>query len=124
MNALMHTTLTRYCAFRAPIDPASFREIWNVDPHEHRALLGEYADTNSGDIAALKAAVARHNRPGILQAAHRIAGASQIVGALRVVACCRRMEHAARELAWPDISQALDRLCGEIELVDAYIGSI
>jgi hypothetical protein len=124
MNASMQTTISRFDAFRTPIDATLFRETWNVDPHNHCELLSEYADASADDTATLLSAVSRQNRTTIMNTAHRIAGASQIIGAVRVVAACRRLELAARDHEWPALPALAAKLCCELDHVRDFINSI
>ncbi len=124
MHASTLTTVTSRYSMRPPIDYTSFRENWGVDPHENRDLLIDYAESNAADLQSLRAGVAGNRMLDVMRAAHRIAGASQIVGALRVVAACRRIENAVRDNQWGAIQDYADALSREIEQVDDFIHSI
>ena len=124
MQTSTRTTTTSRFSMRPPIDYTSFRENWSVDPHENRDLLIEYAESNTADLQSMRAGVAANRMLDVMRAAHRIAGASQIVGALRVVAVCRRIENAVRDNEWQSVPQLADLLSREIEQVDAFINSI
>jgi HPt (histidine-containing phosphotransfer) domain-containing protein len=124
MHPSILSTDTRRYSMRPPIDYTSFRENWSVDPHENRDLLIEYAESNTTDLQSLRAGIAANRMLEVMRAAHRIAGASQIVGALRVVAVCRRIENAVRDNEWQSVPQLADVLSREIEQVDAFINSI
>jgi HPt (histidine-containing phosphotransfer) domain-containing protein len=124
MHASTLTTVTSRYSMRPPIDYTSFRENWSVDPHENRDLLIDYAESNAADLQSLRAGVAGNRMLDVMRAAHRIAGASQIVGALRVVAACRRIENAVRDNQWGAIQDYADALSREIEQVDDFIHSI
>ncbi len=124
MHSSMETTITRTCGIRAPIDDAAFRETWNAEPRNQRALLTEYAETSAADLADLQSAARRHQSRELLRIAHRMAGASQIVGAVRVAAACRRLEQALRNRVWPEVAGLVENVCREVGRVDEYIGSI
>jgi HPt (histidine-containing phosphotransfer) domain-containing protein len=124
MHSTLATTITRVCGLRAPIDSALFRETWNVEPQNQRALLAEYAAASAADMADLQSAAHRHQSRELLRIAHRLAGASQIVGALRVAAACRRLEQALRNRVWPEVAGLVESVCRELGRVDEYINSI
>jgi HPt (histidine-containing phosphotransfer) domain-containing protein len=124
MQTTSQTSNSRFDALRGPIDSAMFREIWNLEPHDHRGLLTDYAESNSSDITALQAAVRCHRMLDIMRLAHRIAGASQVVGAVRVVAACRRIERAASDLDWQAMPALVEALCREVERVGDFIDAI
>jgi HPt (histidine-containing phosphotransfer) domain-containing protein len=124
MQTTTQTSNVRFDALRGPIDSALFREIWNVEPHDHSGLLTDYAESNTNDMAALQAAVRRHRMLDIMRLAHRIAGASEVVGAVRIVALCRRIERAARDLDWQAMPALVESLCREVERVGDFIDAI
>lgn len=105
----------------SPIDHAAFRDIWNSSPFDNRDVLLEYAAANAADMVELRSAIARRNATDLMHTAHRISGASQMVGAIEIVAACNRIEEAARNDNWSVIDQHADLLYSAIDHVDIYI---
>ena len=132
MHPSMQTTNVRYSAMRAalhaaaesPINHAGFQEVWGCEPSAQLAMLREYAGILTTDCAALKAALTRHNARELSRVAHRIAGASQVVAALRVVEACRQVETAIQDRNWPAIYGLVDSVCNEAANAADYIKSL
>lgn len=115
---------SRTDTLQPPIDHAAFRSTWGAEPVDSATLLFEYAKSNNKDLLALKIALEKFHLQDIMDHAHRIAGASQIVGALGVVDCCRELEAAARDNEWRAITNKVEALRREIGRVHTYISSI
>ncbi|MGN6519733.1 MAG: ATP-binding protein [Dokdonella sp.] len=73
-------------------------------------LVRDYVDSTRHDLAALAAAVASHDADAIAREAHRIRGASGLVGADAVAACAARIEDAARTAPEDSLGEELAEL--------------
>ena len=66
-------------------------------------------------IAAVRTALEAQSADGLRRAAHAIKGASANVGAVRVAAVARDMEHAAPDADWDVLGTAMRDLSAETE---------
>jgi len=66
-------------------------------------------------IAAVRTALEAQSPDGLRRAAHAIKGASANVGAVRVAAVARDMEHAAPDADWDALGTAMRTLSDETE---------
>jgi HPt (histidine-containing phosphotransfer) domain-containing protein len=73
-------------------------------------LLRDYVGSARQDLAALASAAAARDAGAIAREAHRIKGASGLVGAAAVGACAARIEDAAHASPLPEIDDDLDEL--------------
>ncbi len=78
------------------LDRSVLAEISGGDAAVERDILIDFRRVNDEDAAMLKRAVTQHNFPQVARAAHRIKGASGIVGALALARVCERIEQASR----------------------------
>jgi HPt (histidine-containing phosphotransfer) domain-containing protein len=85
------------------------REIWMEDI---RNLL-----------AAVVTALEARSSDGLRRAAHAIKGASANVGAVRVAAVARDMEHAAPDADWDALGTAMRALSAETESARAALSA-
>lgn len=108
----------------APIDHAAFRAVWSAEPADNITLLVEYAKSNNHDLLALQEAVDKGALHDVIDHAHRLAGAAHIMGALKVVDCCRALETAARDNAAGTVGEKAESLRNEIRRVHAYIDTL
>jgi len=86
---LLAAALQRYLPFDRSPAPAVLAVAVDAD------LLRDYVDSTRQDLAALAAAVAARDAGATAREAHRIKGASGLVGADAVAACAARIEDAA-----------------------------
>ena len=107
----------------APIEPGPLAELTGGDQAMERDILLEYKTANDQDVAALSEALARKDLPGVVRAAHRIKGASRMVGAGALAAVCASIEQAGRQEDWPAVTAEESRLRREVERLDAYLTS-
>ncbi|RXZ43487.1 ATP-binding protein [Crenobacter cavernae] len=64
-------------------------------------IMREYWQANEADLAALEAALAADDAPETVRHAHRVKGASRMVGAVSLGDAAEKLEHAARGGASP-----------------------
>jgi HPt (histidine-containing phosphotransfer) domain-containing protein len=107
-----------------PIEPGPLAELTGGDQAMARDILLEYKTANDADVAALTEALARQDLPAVVRAAHRIKGASRMVGAGALAAVCTSIEQAGRQADWPAVAAEKDRLRREVERLNAYLGAL
>lgn len=84
-------------------------------------LLRDYLDSTRQDLAALVIALGRHDVAGVAREAHRIKGASGLVGADAVADCAARIETAARAQSLAHAQRDVVELAQELQrYVDAH----
>ena len=100
-----------------PLDPAVVDGLTGGDAAEARALLGDFLASADEDLAAAAAARAAGDHAALARQAHKVKGASRIVGALELAQCAEALEAAARaadgQAAAPlaaDLATAAERL--------------
>jgi HPt (histidine-containing phosphotransfer) domain-containing protein len=71
-------------------------ELSGGDQAVERDILREFKIANDADAAALDEALAKRDLPAIVRAAHRIKGASRMVGARDLGTVCAAIEQAGR----------------------------
>ena len=75
---------------------AVLAELSGGDQGVEREILREFKAANDADAAALGEALVRRDLPAIVRAAHRIKGASRMVGAQDLGTVCAAIEQAGR----------------------------
>jgi PAS domain S-box-containing protein len=108
----------------APIDEARLADITGGDAALRAELLQDFRNTNLEDVGALRTACAAADRTAIRHNAHRIRGASRMVGAAALAEACAAIEQALREAdsaAPPQLAEALARFDTELDLLHRYI---
>lgn len=108
----------------APIDRASLAEITGGDAAAERDILIDFRRVNDEDAAMLKRAVAESDMPQITRAAHRIKGASRMVGALRLADVCERLEAASRASDWDTIRAGMGTFQQEWARLNVYFDAL
>jgi two-component system, NarL family, sensor histidine kinase EvgS len=101
-------------------------ELSGGDPTIERDILREFKVANDADAAALGEALAKRDLPAIVRAAHRIKGASRMVGAQDLGTVCAAIEQAGRAedlmavlAEEPRLRHELTRLAAHLEHVGA-----
>jgi PAS domain S-box-containing protein len=108
----------------APIDAAALAELTGGDKAIEREILREYKTANDADARALEDALGRRDLPGIARAAHRIKGASRMVGAQSLAAVCATIEQAGRRDDLPAVLAEEARLLRELDRLNAYLDEV
>jgi CheY-like chemotaxis protein/HPt (histidine-containing phosphotransfer) domain-containing protein len=83
-------------------------------------LLRDFLDSTRQDLAALEVALAQHDTIRVAREAHRIKGASGLVGAGGIVDCADRIERSARTQRIDGIAQVVAELGAELERFAAH----
>jgi PAS domain S-box-containing protein len=100
-----------------PIDPARLAKNCGEDAQMLAEVLAAFRRTCEEDSAALQQAVAARDAEEARRCAHRIGGASSMVGALGLAAACASVEQACRAADWealPGAMQAFERERGKV----------
>jgi len=107
----------------APLDEARLADISGGDAGLRAELLQDFRSTNQDDVSALRAACAGQDRAAILRGAHRIRGASRMIGAAGLAEACAAIEHTLRDTAasLPELAAPLARFDTELDLLYRYI---
>lgn len=98
----------------AAIDLSVIAATWGDEAGVAREILGAYRQANDVDVQVLRRAVDAGNLPEIVQAAHRMLGASRMVGANDFSLACEDVEAAARAGDLAGVQSALKLLDSEL----------
>ncbi len=108
----------------AAIDRSALAEISGGDVSVERGILSAFRIANDSDAAALERAVREQNSIQVARHAHRISGASKMVGALDLALVCERIESAARACDCAGISAEMGALQRESQRLNIYLDSM
>lgn len=89
-----------------------------------REVLTDFRRVNDEDVAVLEQAVADIDIPRVGHAAHRIKGASMMVGALGLAGVCERIEHASRSNDWIAVEANMGAFHEEWMRLNAHLDSL
>ena len=90
------------------VDIAFLEAAWGTDPKNIQAIVEAYARSVREDSAALREALARRDLDAVTQVAHRMLGASKMVGAYGLSESCELVNAAGRERNWEALAVAMD----------------
>jgi CheY-like chemotaxis protein len=107
----------------ASLDRSALAAISGGDAAAERDILVDFRRANDDDTALLKRAVAASDMAQITRAAHRIKGASRMVGALGLAGVCDRIEEASRASDWNAIRAGMGAFQQEWMRLNAYFDS-
>ncbi len=100
-----------------PLDTAVLDTLTGGDAHEARALLDDFLGACDADVQGLDAARSHGDLEQLARQAHKIKGASRLVGAEQLALAAAEVEAAARAGDWSqvlphctDVTTALERL--------------
>ena len=96
----------------------------DLDEAVEREILADFGDTADADAAELVAALDGNDCGAIALMAHRIKGASRIVGAAMLSEICEKMEVAGRADDHATIAACRAPLLREIERVRRYLTEV
>jgi HPt (histidine-containing phosphotransfer) domain-containing protein len=105
----------------SPVDVAALTELSGGDRSVERDILREFRAANDADALALEEALGRRDLGDVVRAAHRIKGASRMVGARDLAAVCAAIEQSGRaeDLAGVLAKEAAFR--AELTRLNAYL---
>jgi signal transduction histidine kinase/DNA-binding NarL/FixJ family response regulator/HPt (histidine-containing phosphotransfer) domain-containing protein len=100
-----------------PLDPAVVETLTGGDGAAARAVLSDFLASTTQDLASAEAARNAGALDALAREAHKVKGASRMVGALELAQCAEDLEHAARAGDWraaaplaADLATAAERL--------------
>jgi PAS domain S-box-containing protein len=93
-----------------PVDPRAMSQFSGGDPALEREVLREFLDANGTEVQHLLDAIGAENLRQAELSAHRIKGASGMIGASLLAEAAARLEQAARRADMADVQ----RLVGEL----------
>jgi HPt (histidine-containing phosphotransfer) domain-containing protein len=79
-----------------PLDSITLNQFTGGDEELRREMLREFLTANAADAVALREALAGEDVAAIARAAHRVKGASRMIGAQPFADVVERIEDAAR----------------------------
>ncbi|HEX9391943.1 MAG TPA: ATP-binding protein [Usitatibacteraceae bacterium] len=92
----------------SPLDRSVIAEISGGDVIAEREIFTDFRRANDEDAATLLRAVAMGDITGITRAAHRIKGASKMIGATAFADVCERIEEASRANDWTTVEANME----------------
>jgi CheY-like chemotaxis protein len=107
-----------------PLDPAALAPLTGGDAALERDILREFKTATDADAQALAAALAAGDLPGIARAAHRIKGASRMVGAEPLAAVCAALEQAGQQHDLPAALAEEPRLRAALDQLGAHLAGL
>jgi signal transduction histidine kinase/CheY-like chemotaxis protein/HPt (histidine-containing phosphotransfer) domain-containing protein len=109
------------CPAALAIDRTILQVISNGDPGIERDIMLDFRRVNDGDSLMLRRAVGNADAPLVTRVAHRIKGASQMVGASDLAAACERIEMASRDSNWKAVELGMEAFQVEMHRLNAFL---
>ena len=106
-----------------PVDPVVLHGMTQGEPAAARRILAHFHRANHVDATALQTALDNDDLPSMTRAAHRIKGASGLIGARALASVCDRIEDAARTGDLHAATQLRVQLDHELERLNAYVAA-
>ena len=103
------------------LDRSVLNEISGGDAAAERGILLDFRRYNLEDRQLLVNALEKRDLDAVVRASHRIKGASNSIGAVRLAVASERLEQAGRAKDWPAIAANVDDFRREFDLLEAYI---
>ncbi len=94
-----------------------------VGPESRREVLADFRRYNDADSEALESAIGHSDLPAIAHAAHRIKGASRMVGAVALAAVVERIERSSRAGDWDATVACMEAFRRELGRLNEHIDS-
>lgn len=107
----------------SPIDPATLEQFTGGDKDIARDIYAQFLTATESDANALRAAVAAGHAGDIGKAAHRVKGASRMIGAAAVADLAERIELAGRREDLPEIAATMPAFDAEHNRLLAFLRS-
>ncbi|HVF65321.1 MAG TPA: ATP-binding protein [Casimicrobiaceae bacterium] len=103
------------------MDRGVLAESSGGDADVERSILRAFRESNDHDAGVLERAVIDQDPLGVARTAHRISGASKMIGALGLAGVCERIEHAGRAGDWTSIAVDMAALQRECRRLNTYL---
>lgn len=106
----------------ATIDIQGLADRFGTDEAASQALLKDFVEINAEDLRALQEALGDQDARAVARHAHRMLGASKMVGAETLTRIAARLEALAPTHDWPRIAavaSAMEEECRRVERVTA-----
>ena len=107
-----------------PVDRSVLAKISGGDASTERDILTDFRRVNDEDAAALDRAVAATDGAQVTHSAHRMLGASKMVGAPAFASVCEAIEHAGREGDWTTITASMEPFHVERNRLNTYLDTV
>ena len=107
-----------------PVDDSTMAAIWGDDPETRRNTLKDFQRVNEEDATMLLQAVAANDSAQVAYAAHRMLGASRMVGATDFGSICEHIEQASRADDWKSIKTDIEVFEAQLQRLNRYISTI
>jgi len=107
-----------------PIDRSALEVISRGDPAIEGRMFAVFCSANDADIAALRRAISQRSDTGVARAAHRLLGASRIVGATTLAQACTGIAQAQHAGDWRALADAAATVERELDRVNAYLTAL
>ncbi|MFW2569703.1 response regulator [Legionella sp. 29fVS95] len=107
-----------------PIDRSLLIEIVGEDEKAIQEILKDFRRTNSKSTALLNDAIEKKELNQIMNLAHQIKGACQLVGAQRLAIICQKIEEASRKNDDKTVEKYRTKLDEEVQNLENYLDSL
>jgi PAS domain S-box-containing protein len=117
---------TKSTVSEQPEGPINFNELSKVvpEPAEQMDVLQSYSVHIRTDFAKLQQDFERKSCANLEQLAHRMKGASKMVGATHIARACYEIELGAKDEGLPKAAIAYERLLVAIEEFESYLNNL
>jgi PAS domain S-box-containing protein len=107
----------------APVDLALIAAHWGGDVAIVRKILADFRAFTQADAAKLRQAMAAGDMSQVTHSAHRMLGASSMVGARGLALACEQIDHASRAGHLNAVEAGMLAFARELERLEAYFNS-
>lgn len=107
-----------------PIDRLLLGETVGEDEKAIQEILKDFKRTNSKDVTLLNDAMEKRNLNQVMNLAHQIKGACQLVGAKRLAIICQKIEEASRKNDEKTVEGYRTKFEEEVQKLKKYLDSI
>jgi signal transduction histidine kinase/CheY-like chemotaxis protein/HPt (histidine-containing phosphotransfer) domain-containing protein/CHASE3 domain sensor protein len=105
-----------------PLDVVALEALIGADPVLARTVLDDFLGSTVQDLDALNGARIAGDLVALTRQAHKIKGASRLVGALELAETAGQLEAAARAAEWPAVLPLAADLATAAERLRLYVG--
>lgn len=107
---------------RSAVDTNLLKATWGSDAKTIQSIVDAYLNSVREDYAGLYEAVGRRDLEAVRELAHRMLGASGMVGARGIAESVMLVTAASREASWDELQSAVQALEAEYARLDAEFG--